>query len=613
MPLLLIKRQEKEIRRFSFHGDIITVGRESQVSFENPDLALRDTSRKVSRYHTAIIRDRHESYFIRDLASANGTFLNGRLTCGRHLKEGDRINIGDFTLLYSEQEDPLIDLSNAVRLVSTAQPARDISRKTILEDIHEDVSDHLPEGIRQTMHDILHRLRSLPTTSSFHEEVLDCVIPAVHAVRGFIASVEEPFAIMPMAVYGVDVENGEQISVSAEYIQQAVSGGAAVMTFFAGIPILCCPLRLGDGREGVIYLECDRGASFGDEDKTLIELLCSRLPGVIREISKTDDSVPPPVAERFDWSIEMIAKSPEMREVVSEIAASAGIASNVLLRGETGTGKEVTARMIHARSARSDGPFIPVELSNLEREMVSSTLFGWVRGAFTGADRDVQGAFKKAAGGSIFLDEIGDISHEVQIKLRRAVEEKEIYPVGSSSPTDVDVKVIAATNVDLDRAVERGVFREDLLQRFGKRITLPPLRERKTDIALLVYFFIDKCDGPFRAVSHGAMRSMMKYSWPGNIRELREVVRELAGKQKETVFSFDLPDRIRQAAEDEGRDGVSTMEETEKREIVRVLNMTAWNKTRTAQILGYGSKQTLYNKLKKYNIVDPRDVTPDTE
>jgi two-component system response regulator HydG len=256
---------------------------------------------------------------------------------------------------------------------------------------------------------------------------------------------------------------------------------------------------------------------------------------------------------------------------------------------------------------------VAVELSNLEREMVSSTLFGWVKGAFTGADREGQGAFERAAGGTIFLDEIGDINHEVQIKLRRAVEEKEICPVGSPSPITVDVKVIAATNIDLDSAVERSLFRHDLLQRFGKRITLPPLRERKADIPLLVYFFIDKCDAPIRAVSHGAMRALMKYTWPGNIRELREVIRDLAVRQKEVIFSFDLPEQVRRAPDEARGDGADTMEETEKREIIRILNMTGWNKTRAAEILGYGSKQTLYNKLKKYDIDDPRDVTPDTK
>jgi len=613
MPLLIIKRHDREIRRFSFHGDIITIGRESPASYSSPDLALRDSLRKVSRYHATIIRDRRGFYFIRDLASANGTLVNGKLVYGKRLMEGDRISIGDFNLRYSEQKELMVDLSNAIRLVSAAPVGRDISRKTVLEDIHEDIPGHLPEGIRQTMHDILNRLRSLSGTTGLNDEMLDCIIPAVNAIRGFIAAVEVPFAVVPEAVYGVDIDNGEQMSVSAEFIQQAMSQGVARASFFAGVPILCCPIRLDMDREGIIYLECDRGASFTEEDRTFLESLCGCLPSVIQELSKTADEEPRPAMERFDWAVDMIAKSSEMREVLSEIAACADIASNVLLRGGTGTGKEVTARTIHARSARSNGPFVPVELSNMEREMVSSTLFGWVKGAFTGADRDAQGAFEKAAGGSIFLDEIGDISHDVQIKLRRAVEEKEICPVGSASAIDVDVKVIAATNVDLDRAVEQDSFRDDLLQRFGKRITLPPLRERKADIPLLVYFFIDKCEAPIRAVSHGAMRTLMKYSWPGNIRELREVIHELATRQKEIIFSFDLPDRIKQAPGEEGDVGVNTMEETEKREIIRVLNMTGWNKTRAAQILGYRSKQTLYNKLKKYNIEDPRDISPDTE
>ncbi len=186
------------------------------------------------------------------------------------------------------------------------------------------------------------------------------------------------------------------------------------------------------------------------------------------------------------------------------------------------------------------------------------------------------------------------------------MEEKEISPVGLASTIKVDVKVIAATNADLDRAVSENSFRSDLVQRFGKRITIPPLRERKSDIPLLIYFFIDKMPPPLRAVSHGAMQLLVKYDWPGNVRELRELVSELASRDKEFIFSFDLPDHIRQGSAKTPEDKVRTMKETERQEIVRVLNMTGWNKTKAALMLGYRSKQTIYNKIKKLNIIDPR-------
>ncbi len=605
MPLLQVKKHGKELRRFSFNGDIITIGRDSLDAYGGSDLPLRDASRRVSRYHAVIVKDKQGHYFIRDLASANGTFVNGRLVYGRPLHDLDRIGIGDFELRYCEREHVTADLSQAVRIMMAAPAGREKSEKTALEDISADQSDQISDGTRQILHDILQRLRLLSDDENMYDELLTCVASAVDARRGIIAGVEVPFAIAPKAIYGIDIDHGEQLGVAAEYVQQVLSDGNAVVAFFAGTAILCSPLSLDADRRGIIYLECDRGRCFSDENRVFLDLLCRRLPEALHQRRHTNGEIGPRADERFDWDVDMVAKSPEMKEIVAAIDQCTDIASNILLRGSTGTGKEITARTIHARSARATGPFITVELSNLDKGMVSSVLFGWKKGSYTGADQSSEGAFHKAEGGTIYLDEIGDISHDIQMKLRRAVEEKQIAPVGSASEEYIDVKVIAATNIDLDRAVAEGEFRNDLLLRFGRQIKLPPLKERKGDIPILTYFFIDQMQTRLRAVSHGAMRMLIDYDWPGNIRELRELIKELAARSKEIVFSFDLPERIRRPGPDKGEDDISTVQETERREIIKVLNMVNWNKTRAHEILGYGSKQTLYNKIKKYNITPP--------
>lgn len=604
MPLLQVRRRGKEIRRFPFHGNIVTVGRDSLNGRGGPDLALPDTSRRVSRFHAVIARDKRGFYFIRDLASANGTFVNGRLVYGKRLQESDRIGIGDYELRYSEREQATADLSQAVRIVMLAPPGREKSEKTALADIPPENLERISEGFQQILHDILQRLRLLPDDGNLYDELLTCLASAVDARRGVIAAVEIPFAVVPEAIFGVDVERGEQLGVAGEYVRQVLSDGNALVASFAGTAVLCSTIRLDSGRRGIIYLECDQSRCFTEENRIFLDVICRRLPEFLREQSQSGEKGADG-AEWFDWDADMVVKSPEMREIDAEIDRCTDIDSNILLRGPTGTGKEITARTIHARSARAAGPFVPVELSNLEKEMVSSVLFGWTKGSYTGADRSSEGAFQRARGGTIYLDEIGDISHDIQIKLRRAVEEKEVFPVGSASAEHVDVKVIAATNVDLDRAVGDGAFRDDLLLRFGRQIELPPLRNRRVDIPILTYFFIDQMQARLRAVSHGAMRMLLDYDWPGNVRELRELIKELAGRGKEIIFSFDLPERVRPAGSDANELGVSTVQETERREIIKVLSMVNWNKTRASEILGYGSKQTLYNKIKKYNITPP--------
>ncbi len=611
MPQLIVKRSGKLVRRFSFQSDIITIGRDNLESSDRPDLALADRSRRVSRYHATIILDRKGKYFIRDLASANGTYVNGRLVHGHYLNESDRITLGNFEIFYSENQQAPVDLSQAIRVVSASPTVRGSDRKTYLDAIPDDFPSDLPESMQQTLHDIIHRLRSLPAGPGFYEEILHCIIPAFSARRGLVARCGSAETVVPLALCGIDIEQGEQMRVSAEYIGAAQSGKGPVNAFFAGKAVLCAMLDIGSTESGLMYLEKERGESFTEEEELFLELLCARIGKLSDKALAIDVASQIDEVERFEWKVEMVAKSPIMRPIVAEIEAACDIDSNILLRGETGTGKEITAQAIHAGSARADHPFVVVELSNLEKEIVSGTLFGWVKGAYTGADLGKAGAFEMADGGSIFLDEIGDVSLDVQVKLRRAVEEKEVSPVGSAAPVKVDVKVQAATNVDLDRATEDGAFREDLLQRFGKWITLPPLRERKTDIPLLVCFFIDKSEPPLLAISHGAMRLLMDYDWPGNIRELREVVKDLAARGKEYIFSFDLPKRFYAAYGEKGGKKSPTLQKTEKQEIIRVLNHVGWNKTRAARMLGFGSKQTIYNKIKKYDITDPRKKPED--
>jgi DNA-binding NtrC family response regulator len=243
----------------------------------------------------------------------------------------------------------------------------------------------------------------------------------------------------------------------------------------------------------------------------------------------------------------IVARAPAMREVLRVVARVAPTDVTVLITGESGTGKEIIARLLHERSRRAHGPFVALNCSALPGELIESELFGHVRGAFTGADRDREGLFAAAHGGTLLLDEIGDLAPAAQAKLLRALEERRITPVGATTPSDVDVRVIAATNRPLDALVHGGSFRDDLFFRLSVlQVHLPPLRERRADIpALVAHFsahFAERHGRVALPLAEHARRILLAYDWPGNVRELRNVVeRAVVLAEGDAIESSDLP------------------------------------------------------------------------
>jgi DNA-binding NtrC family response regulator len=303
----------------------------------------------------------------------------------------------------------------------------------------------------------------------------------------------------------------------------------------------------------------------------------------------------------------LIAESEEMEEVFELIDKVAEMPTTVLITGESGTGKELVARAIHERSDRSDRQFLAVNTAAIPEGVTEAQLFGSEKAAFTGATEEREGIFRSARGGTVFLDEIGEIPLDVQAKLLRTLEQHEVMPVGASEPIEVDFRLIAATNQDLEALVEEDQFREDLFYRLNIfRIELPPLRERRTDIAPLVEHFAEmharKLGRPVPAFSNEAMNKLMSYDWPGNVRELSNVVeRALILAEDKRVEVDDLPDM------GEGSEAAPTLamdevvEEAEKQHIQQVLQMTGGNKTKAAELLEI-DPATLYRRISKYDL-----------
>ena len=298
---------------------------------------------------------------------------------------------------------------------------------------------------------------------------------------------------------------------------------------------------------------------------------------------------------------EMIGSSPGMVEIYKTVSRVAPTDATVVIEGESGTGKELVARMIHRHSKRADQAFVPVDCGSIAPTLIESELFGAMRGAFTGADRDRVGVFEAAHKGTVFLDEIGDGEASFQARLLRFLQEREVRAVGASRSKKVDVRVVAATNRDLQKMVDDRKFREDLWFRLNVvRITLPPLRERRGDVPLLARFFVSKYNARYLKdvkLTDSGMKALQEQTWPGNVRQLQHVLERLAIlAPQDRIDRESVQDAL--TAMEPREHGAESLADAETEQIRRVLAATGGNKSRAAQILGI-ERKTLYRKLER--------------
>src|SRR6202140_3417984 len=304
----------------------------------------------------------------------------------------------------------------------------------------------------------------------------------------------------------------------------------------------------------------------------------------------------------------LIGLSTKMQHIYKMTERVAQHECPVLILGESGTGKELVARSVHFSGPRKNHPFVPVDCSSLVPTLIESELFGYVKGAFTGALQAKRGLLEAAQGGTLFLDEIGDMPLDLQAKLLRALQEHEVKPVGSTERRQINIRIIAATNRDLEAAIRTGAFRQDLYFRLNVvQMKLPALRDRKSDIPLLVTSFLDKFSGMHgttKTITDEAMRRLITYDWPGNVRELENAIaRSVALGSGPTVEMADLPSNLHYGTSERAPDNneILPLEELERSAILKTLRETSGDKLAAARMLGIG-KTTLYRKLKQYNM-----------
>jgi len=451
-------------------------------------------------------------------------------------------------------------------------------------------------------------------------EIMNAALKTLEAERGFIALVDENTGELACELVRSETgsELSEKLEVSRTIVHKVLNEGVSIMTVNAQEDTqfekaksirqynirsaMCAPLLFRDEILGVVYLD-NRGSvgSFSQDDQMFLIALChqagvalgnARLHRrVVQENVWLENTLKP--------KFQILGEAEKMKRVFDIIKKVAPTNITVLVQGETGTGKELVAKAIHTLSPRREFAFVPVNCAAIPKELIESELFGHEKGAFTGATSAREGKFQSAHGGTIFLDEIGDMSLDLQAKVLRILEDRELQRVGGNKSIPVDVRIIAATNKDLAKAVEEGTFREDLFYRLNVvAVNLPLLKERKKDIIPLAEYFIA---GRVKKISSKAKRLMESYDWPGNVRELRNCVdRAVVLGDGKVIQPEDLPYTFRKGGQVIPAP-LERLDHMEEDHIVRVLRYTNWNKSDAARILGI-TRQTLDNKIKRYAI-----------
>lgn len=307
----------------------------------------------------------------------------------------------------------------------------------------------------------------------------------------------------------------------------------------------------------------------------------------------------------------LVGSSVAMVELYKTLVRVADAWVSVLIEGESGTGKELVARALHQLSGRRMAPFVVVHCGAIPETLLESELFGYEKGAFTGAEHTHVGLIESAQGGTLFLDEVTEMSPALQGKLLRFLQDGEVRRIGSTTVRQVQVRVVAATNRDIDAEVRAGRFRADLLYRFVVRLRVPPLRERKEDLPLLVHHFLQRSGHPHVRLSPEAMEYLMAYDWPGNVRELENTLQHaLLMSSRDVILPEHLPEKLRPAPRLAGPPLLTPLERAERDQILQTLRATGWNRSQTARLLGIDRK-TLRMKMRRYDLLrDPSGTAP---
>jgi two-component system, NtrC family, response regulator HydG len=567
-----------------------------------------------SRVH-AIIQRREGSWFIRDAGSRNGTYVNGQKADEAQLIDGCHVKTGTTEFAFSQSEDRPADLAVAdAALTQTIVRDMPVQVPADVDNLLANLED--PERARDLLllHQLSLKLLGLEEPDEVVRTSLELLFNRTGAsVVGFLWLSDEG-ELKPKQLFPLDSSGRVTLSKSLTEVvcrkrhavwidNQSVSHNTASLSHFADA--MCVPLVHEATTLGALHLYLERGRFTQGDFEISIALANMLVVALVRArqraiLATNHDRL---MAKSADLD-ELIGSSRPMERLKSKISRVAHATGCVLIRGESGSGKELVARAIHKSSARGDRPMLSVNCAAIPRDLIESQLFGHKRGAFTGADADHLGWFRQAHSGTLFLDEVGELTLEGQAKLLRILEGHPFLPVGGTDEVSVDVRVIAATNRDLSEFVRDKRFREDLYYRLSVfELYVPPLREREGDVERLLQFFLEhfklQHGRPRLTLSEGARTKLLSYHWPGNVRQLRNVIDSaVVMAEGDVIESTDLG--LRAAAADADFETLR-MDVWERKLIQEALARTANNVPEAAKLLGIG-RATLYRKLEEYGI-----------
>jgi Nif-specific regulatory protein len=607
-------------KTFPLADEACTIGRESANC-----LCVSDAS--VSRRHCVISKEEGQ-FKLSDLESLNGSFVNGVPVKERFLEHGDQVKLGDTLFLFLLHEGEAQPAPNPVLLsdemfISTHSTVRMKSQDSLLLQ-PEKLLESLPASARVARHlnallKISTAINSVSGLEALQRNLLELIFEVVPAERGAILLVgESPDEFT--SIFGVDkaAEENRPVQVSRTIIFKVLEERNALMSNDVGASpglagsesliasrihsILCVPLVTFDKLLGAVYLDgSDPEARFDKDHLELMTAVASIAAVALRNAQHVEwleaENRRLQTAVEADYS--MVGESKRMKQVYQFLAKVAPTDSTVLIRGESGTGKELAARAIHAHSPRAAKPFVAINCAALTETLLESELFGHEKGSFTGALAQKKGKLEVADTGTLFLDEIGELAPQMQAKLLRVLQEREFERVGGTRPIRVDVRVIAATNKELEEAIKAGEFRQDLYYRLNVvSIVMPPLRERREDISLLASYFAakfsKKATRQVMGISQAARAYLTNYDWPGNVRELENAVeRAVVLGSSNQILPEDLPEAVLETAGTfSGAGGGApaqyheAVREVKKQLIMKAVEQAEGNYTEAAKLLG---------------------------
>ena len=598
----------------------VVIGRQTGAS-------LRIRNAAVSRRHAVIEKD-GDKYVIADLDSRNGTFVNNMQVTRCELHHGDRVQIGEsqFFFLLEEGEEPA--QTSEIRFDESQLLGGPAVRMTYSDAIYVMARD------LSALLKISTTINAIRGVDELQRALLQLLFEVVPARRGAILLMMDGASDDEFSTnLGLDRDTGtaQVVNVSRTIVRRVLKDGAAILinetasgeslkieslVAARARSVLCVPLIVLERKLGAIYLYSDEpGANFNENHLQLATAIAAIAAVAIENARhfETLENENKRLLNEADLEHNIVGESPLLQRDFQLISKVAPTDSTVLISGESGTGKELAARAIHRNSKRSEKPFIAVNCAALAESLLESELFGHEKGAFTGALVQKKGRLEMADSGTIFLDEIGDLSPGLQTKLLRVLQEREFERVGGNHTIKIDVRVVAATNRNLEAAIAQSEFRQDLYFRLNVvELKMPPLRERAEDIPLLANYFArkyaDKCNRRIAGISPEAKKLLMSYDWPGNVRELENAIeRAVVLGTTDRILGDDLPEAVLDYDVTSSGETTSNYHDsvvrTKKKMITDAIKQANGNYTAAARLLGLHPNY-LHRLIRNLNLKD---------